>query len=65
VRTVVIKADPELLRQHNMTPDQLVEAMRLNNQTRPSGNVRIGDKNYITPSNTTIKHKGFWRYPVI
>jgi multidrug efflux pump subunit AcrB len=55
-RTVVIKADPELLRQHNMTPDQLVEAMRLNNQTNPSGNVRIGDKNYITPSNTTLKN---------
>jgi multidrug efflux pump subunit AcrB len=55
VRTVVIKADPELLRQHNMTPDQLVEAMRLNNQTAPSGNVRIGDKNYITPANTTVK----------
>lgn len=55
VRTVVIKADPELLRQHNLTPDQLVEAMRLNNQTAPSGNVRIGDKNYITPANTTIR----------
>lgn len=55
VRTIVIKADPGLLRQHNMTPDQLVEAMRLNNQTAPSGNVRIGDKNYITPANTTIK----------
>ncbi|SHL21518.1 Multidrug efflux pump subunit AcrB [Chitinophaga jiangningensis] len=55
VRTVVIKADPELLRQHNLTPDQLVEAMRLNNQTSPSGNVRIGDKNVITPINTTIK----------
>lgn len=56
VRTVVIKADPELLRQHNMTPDQLVEAMRLNNQTSPSGNVRIGDKNYITPANTTVRN---------
>lgn len=55
MRTVVIKADPELLRQHNMTADQLVEAMRLNNQTAPSGNVRIGDNNYITPANTTIK----------
>ncbi|ATL46191.1 acriflavin resistance protein [Chitinophaga caeni] len=55
VRTVVIKADPELLRQHNMTPDQLVEAMRINNQTAPSGNVRIGNKNYLTPANTTIK----------
>ncbi|KIC93980.1 efflux RND transporter permease subunit [Flavihumibacter solisilvae] len=55
IRTVVIKADPDRLRQHNLTPDQLVEALRLNNQTAPSGNVRIGDKNYITPANTTIK----------
>jgi multidrug efflux pump subunit AcrB len=54
VRTVVIKADPELLRAHNMTPDQLVAAIRVNNQTAPSGNVRIGDKNYLTPTNTTI-----------
>ena len=54
VRTVVIKADPELLRAHNLTPDQLVAAIRINNQSSPSGNVRIGDKNYITPVNTTI-----------
>lgn len=65
VRTVVIKADPELLRQHNLTPDQLVEAMRLNNQTAPSGNVRIGDKNFITPANTTIKDiKDFENIPL-
>jgi multidrug efflux pump subunit AcrB len=54
IRTVVIKADPELLRAHNLTPDQLVAALRINNQSAPSGNVRIGDKNYITPINTTI-----------
>ncbi|WP_118951310.1 efflux RND transporter permease subunit [Taibaiella helva] len=65
IRTVVIKADPELLRAHNMTPDQLVEAMRLNNQVAPSGNVRIGDKNYITPTNTTIdKIKDFENIPL-
>jgi multidrug efflux pump subunit AcrB len=55
VRTVVIKADPELLRAHNLTPDQLVAALRINNQSSPSGNVRIGDINYITPVNTTIR----------
>ncbi|WP_126244169.1 efflux RND transporter permease subunit [Chitinophaga rhizosphaerae] len=55
IRTVVIKADPELLRIHHLTPDQLVEALRLNNQVAPSGNVRIGDKNYITPTNTTVR----------
>jgi multidrug efflux pump subunit AcrB len=65
IRTVVIKADPELLRSHNMTPDQLVEALRVNNQTAPSGNVRIGDKNYITPTNTTIRSiKDFENIPL-
>ena len=65
IRTVVIRADPELLRSHNMTPDQLVEAIRLNNQTAPSGNVRIGDKNYITPTNTIIKNiKDFENIPL-
>jgi len=65
IRTVVIKADPELLRVHNITPDQLVQAIDLNNQTSPSGNVRIGDKNYITPVNTTIRNvKDFGNIPI-
>jgi multidrug efflux pump subunit AcrB len=55
-RTIVIKADPALLRQHNLTPDQLVVALRDNNQNTPAGNVRIGDYNYLTPANTTIKN---------
>ncbi len=55
IRTVVIKVDPELLRSHNLTPDQIVEALRVNNQTSPAGNVRIGDYNYFTPTNTSIK----------
>lgn len=54
-RTIVIKADPELLRSHNLTPDQIVQALRDNNQNSPAGNVRIGDYNYLTPANTTIK----------
>jgi multidrug efflux pump subunit AcrB len=55
VRTILIRADPELLRAHNLTADQLVEALRINNQPTPAGNVRIGDFNYLTPSNTTIR----------
>lgn len=55
IRTIVIKADPELLRSHQLTPDQLVEALRQNNQISPGGNVRIGDYNYLTPANTVIK----------
>ncbi len=55
VRTVVIKVDPVLLRSHNLTPDQIVAAIRVNNQATPAGNVRIGDLNYLTPSNTSLK----------
>src|ERR1700749_4990984 len=54
-RTILIKVDPQLLRAHNLTADQIVAALRDNNQNTPAGNVRIGDYNYLTPTNTTIK----------
>jgi multidrug efflux pump subunit AcrB len=54
-RTIEINVSPEALRSHNLTPDQIVEAIRLNNQTAPPGNVRIGNTQYITPTNNTIK----------
>src|SRR5580698_11031117 len=64
-RTIVIKADPDLLRSHNLTPDQLVAALRVNNQSTPAGTVRIGDKNYFTPANTNIKNvKDFEDIPI-
>src|SRR4051794_2974424 len=65
VRTVVIKVDPQLLRAHNLTPDQVVGALHINNQATPAGNVRIGDYNYYTPANTTIKNiKDFGDIPL-
>ena len=65
VRTIVIKADPDLMRSHNLTPDQLVEALRNNNQALPSGNVRIGNLNYFTPTNSTIDQvKDFGDIPI-
>jgi multidrug efflux pump subunit AcrB len=65
VRTVLIKVDPELLRIHHLTPDQVVEALRNNNQATPAGNVRIGNYNYFTPANTTIKNiKDFENIPI-
>jgi multidrug efflux pump subunit AcrB len=65
VRTIVIKANPDQMAAHSLTPDQLVQALRLNNLTTPSGNVRIGDYNYLTPTNTTIKTvKDFEKIPL-
>ncbi|WP_442587873.1 efflux RND transporter permease subunit [Pedobacter sp. AW31-3R] len=54
-RTIEVNVDPTLMRSHNLTVDQVVEAIRVNNQTAPPGNVRIGDKNYLTPTNYNIK----------
>ncbi len=65
VRTIVIKVDPQLLRAHNLTADQVVAALRDNNQTSPAGNVRVGDYNYFTPSNTSVKNiKDFGDIPL-
>ena len=56
MRTVVIKANPDLLRQHNLTPQQLVESLSAYNVTAPAGNVKIDKLNFVTPANTTIEH---------
>ncbi|WP_091149680.1 efflux RND transporter permease subunit [Mucilaginibacter pineti] len=64
-RTILLKIDPNALRAHNLTPDQIVAALRENNQNTPAGNVRIGDYNYLAPSNTTIKNvKDFGDIPL-
>src|SRR6201997_1644044 len=65
VRTVVIKVNPDLLRSHNLTADQVVAVLRDNNQNNPAGNVRIGDYNYLAPANTSIKEiKDFGDIPL-
>jgi multidrug efflux pump subunit AcrB len=54
-RTIVIKADPDLMRSHNITPDELVKALAENNTITPAGNVRIGDFMFITPTNSVLE----------
>ncbi|VDH15479.1 Multidrug transporter MdtC [Algoriella xinjiangensis] len=55
-RTIEINIDPYKLRAHNLSPEQIVEAISRNNITAPSGNIYIGDKNYLTPTNNTVKN---------
>jgi multidrug efflux pump subunit AcrB len=54
-RTIVINVDPALMRSHHLSPDQIVAAVKDNNQISPAGNVRIGDITYLTPSNTVMR----------
>jgi multidrug efflux pump subunit AcrB len=64
-RTIVIKVDPELMREHNLTAEQIVTALNQNNQNSPAGNVNIGNLNYLTPANTTIRQiKDFEKIPL-
>jgi multidrug efflux pump subunit AcrB len=65
-RTIVIRVDPALMRSHHLTPDQIVAAVKDNNQISPAGNVRIGDVTYLTPSNTVIRQiKEFENIPLV
>jgi multidrug efflux pump subunit AcrB len=66
VRTVVIKADPDLMRSHNVTSDQITAAIKDNNRISPAGTVNIGRTAYLTPSNTVIQQiKDFENIPLI
>jgi multidrug efflux pump subunit AcrB len=66
VRTVVIKADPDLMRSHHVTPEQITAAIKDNNQISPAGNIHIGDNTYLTPVNTVLQNvSDFGKIPLI
>ncbi|MGL5913971.1 MAG: efflux RND transporter permease subunit, partial [Bacteroidales bacterium] len=54
-RTIEVNVDPEALRVHQLSPEDIVEAISRNNITAPSGNLFSGNKNYLTPTNSNIK----------
>src|SRR5882757_2389514 len=56
VRTVVIKADPALMRSHNISPGQITAAIQDNSHISPAGTVNIGNTSYITPANTVLRN---------
>jgi multidrug efflux pump subunit AcrB len=54
-RTVVIRADPDRLRAYGMSPDEIVSALTTGNTVSPSGNLRVGDRYPIVPTNAMVK----------
>lgn len=54
-KTVIIKVNPEKVRNYNFTPDQIVQALAASNTIAPAGNIRMGDKTLITPQNTVVE----------
>ena len=54
-RSLVVHVDPDRLRAYNMSPDEVVQSIAASNTLSPSGNIRIGEVNYIAPLNSTVR----------
>jgi multidrug efflux pump subunit AcrB len=54
-RSVVVRADPDRLRAYGMSPDEIVSALTSGNTVSPSGNLHIGDRYPIVPTNAMVK----------
>ncbi|RPD51171.1 efflux RND transporter permease subunit [Paracnuella aquatica] len=55
VRTIVVKVNPELMQSYGLSQEQVMAAIAKNNLPSPAGNIRIGDKNYMSPVNSMVK----------
>lgn len=55
-KTVVIKVDPERIKNYKLSPDEVVQAIAKANTISPAGNVRIGDETVLTPQNTIVEN---------
>jgi multidrug efflux pump subunit AcrB len=53
-RTIVVRADPDKLRQYGVSPDEVVFAVNRATTVLPSGNVRTGDLIRIASTNATL-----------
>jgi multidrug efflux pump subunit AcrB len=53
-RTIVVRVDPEKLRQYGLSPDEVVFGVSRASTVLPSGNVRTGDLIRIASTNATL-----------
>lgn len=55
-RTVIIRADPDKLREYQMSPEEVIKAIAAGNTILPAGNVRTGDLNRLAPINSVVSN---------
>ena len=53
-RTIVVRLDPDKLRQYSISPEQAIAAVNKATTVVPSGNVRTGDVNRFAVTNSVI-----------
>src|SRR5690606_41311121 len=54
-RSIVVNADPDLLRANNLSTDDITIAIAKSNLPSPAGNLRMGDKNMMASINSLSK----------
>src|SRR5262245_7404299 len=55
-RTVVIRVDPDRLREMRMSPDEVARAVAAGNAILPGGNLRTGDINRVAQLNSPVSN---------
>ncbi len=55
-KTVIIKINPEKIRDYNLSPDDVVQSLAKYNVISPAGNIRVGDQIMITPQNSVVEN---------
>jgi multidrug efflux pump subunit AcrB len=64
-RTIVIKVDPQRVRSYHLTPEEIIRSIVANNQPSPAGNIRIGDRTWMTPVNSLVhRPEDFLNIPI-
>ena len=53
-RTIVVRLDPDKLRQYGISPEQAIDAVNKATTVVPSGNVRTGDVNRFAVTNSVV-----------
>ena len=55
-RTVVVRVDPDKLRQYQVAPEEVIKAIAAGNTILPAGNLRTGDLNRLAPINSVVSN---------
>ncbi|GAB4359614.1 MAG: hypothetical protein OHK0021_03820 [Bryobacter sp.] len=53
-RTILVRIDPDKLRQHRVSPEEVIQAVAKHNVVAPSGVLRTGDLTRIASTNATV-----------
>ncbi len=55
-RTVIVRVDPDKLREYQMSAEEVVKAVASGNTILPAGNVRMGDLQRLAPINSVVSN---------